>query len=81
MAKMRLTMDDLRVESFPVTSGAGERGTVHGREEMNAAVVIGGGTDNVHDDTCYNTCFGKYSCPGPTMCENTCYPSSPHICC
>jgi len=80
MAKFRLVLDQLQVESFRVSTGKTQAGTVYGRDEMIAGeMAIGPGTDA--GDTCYATCYGKYTCQGQTMCETTCYASAPHICC
>jgi hypothetical protein len=74
MAKLRLAVEDLAVESLQLTPRTRGAGTVLGRDTAAA------GTDGVAD-TCYATCFGKYTCAGPTMCESTCFASSPHMCC
>jgi hypothetical protein len=58
MNKLRLTLDDLRIESFDTTAAAGEKGTVAAQE----------------DCTCMSACptFCPVSCPGLPTCADTC---------
>jgi len=66
MAKIRLDVDDLRVESFGTAAGASERGTVHGRsgepEPGDAAFL---------PVTDWKTCQGS-DCTARTLCHYSC---------
>ena len=67
MAKMKLDIDALQVESFSTASGAAERGTVHGLSEPTpetGEVVLLPVTD-------WNTCKGD-DCTRRTLCHNSC---------
>jgi len=94
MKKLRLSLDDLHVESFRTDRGAEPRGTVHARD------VAGGGeaidTDVItivkscygthcdpscNNNTCGVSCNGTCATCNGTCNENTCYPSAPHVCC
>lgn len=61
MKKLRLTLDHLRVESFPTApEDETERGTVHGREMLGLVATPAG--------SCYTaygrpTCLPNYTCP------------------
>ena len=67
MIKMKLEIDDLRVESFATASAASERGTVHGRSdepEEGDAVALLPVTD-------WKTCQGG-DCTARTLCHYSC---------
>ena len=64
MKKLKLEMDDLRVDSFEVREGTEERGTVEGRYVTFTCDASCGGTCDSCMDTCLNTC--------PDSCWNTC---------
>ena len=76
MRKLRLELDELRVDTF-VTEGAagGEAGTVHGfNHTRNNHVTCGFQNTCVPELTCYETCFETCKCVG-TQPEVTClYP-------
>lgn len=62
MEKVRLTLDELQVQSFATTEqGAGRRGTVHGHDAPSDAVEC------PTADPAYGTCWG--SCNG---CSDSC---------
>ena len=66
MAKIRLDVDALRVESFDIEAAVQARGTVQGRsgdpEPGDAALI---------PTTDWNTCQGA-DCTARTLCHNTC---------
>jgi hypothetical protein len=76
MKKLRLQVDELRVETFEAGGGGGRRGTVHGRYDTQYC-----GTEPVDDSinycsppptslfSCDYTCGNTCSCG----CTNTCY--------
>lgn len=66
MAKMKLEIDALRVESFATAAPLGERGTVHARsgEPEPSDVVLLPVTD-------WKTCQGS-DCTARTLCHNSC---------
>jgi hypothetical protein len=68
MSKLKLAMDDLRVESFETTSGASEKGTVFG-EQCTCRTVCTCPGCNTCDATCPNTC--AYTCDD-SECMMTC---------
>jgi hypothetical protein len=82
MKKLKLDLDDLRVDSFDTTpaAAAGERGTVHGQYPET---YRGCNTDEETCDSCFGSCGDTcgYSCNGTcgTCAEscngtcNTCY--------
>ncbi|HEU0014430.1 MAG TPA: hypothetical protein VFQ45_12140 [Longimicrobium sp.] len=72
MRKLRLNVDELRVESFDTAAGSGAgRGTVH------AAQVQADCCDGCCDGcgcgcSCRGTCWGRQSCPGYHTCDISC---------
>ncbi len=69
--KLKLSIQDLAVESFPVTAAAAAPvGTVHGREEDGAAGPVP--VSLKIDDTCLTgVCTCWYSCDGHDTCGAT----------
>lgn len=67
MAKIKLEMDALRVESFDTGPASSARGTVHGRQEQP------GDADEVGliPVTDWKTCQGS-DCTARTQCHYTC---------
>jgi hypothetical protein len=72
--KLRLDLQDLRVESFdPTVRAAGSRGTVFGRNETQQTncYTFYDGCNYTPGGTCYqscvDTCYG--TCPGVGGCE------------
>lgn len=74
MRKLKLDIDELKVESFSVTDPAAGSGTVHGRYEEEPVFVESA-------DQCANTvgtCVGPTYCCPPTWkatCPYSCYPT------
>lgn len=66
MNKLRLQLDDLRVESFGTTGEASTKGTVFGEQCSCQTVCSCPGCP-----TCDQTC--NYSCDDPTCVDQTCY--------
>jgi hypothetical protein len=68
MRKLRLAIDDLRVESFDTMRAAEEKGTVFGVQATYW------GEASCYDPTCvgFNTCTCGESCGG-TCLDETCY--------
>jgi hypothetical protein len=68
MHKLRLTVDDLRVESFDTTRAPEEKGTVFGVQATYW------GEASCYDPTCvgFNTCTCGESCPATCLPELTC---------
>jgi hypothetical protein len=54
MKKLRLTLDDLRIESFPTGDPLATRGTVEGHYGAEQTPFI----------TCQHTCPAKFTCDG-----------------
>jgi hypothetical protein len=71
MRKLRLTLDDLAVESFdPTPLRAQEEGTVRGREESeDSGYNTMCGTCRTDCGTCYTV---NYTCEGHTCGDPTC---------
>lgn len=66
MEKVRLTLDELHVQSFATTGGeSGGRGTVRAHDAPTDQVECA--TQNPDWDTCWGTCGG--SCGGTCGCE------------
>jgi|tagenome__1003787_1003787.scaffolds.fasta_scaffold20988414_6 hypothetical protein len=78
MAKLRLELDQLRVESFATDERGRERGTVKGNAELaDGAIVMPGGTLNqtCMIDFCKDSWMsGCLTCAGTCVdtCMNTC---------
>ena len=83
MAKIRLELDALEVESFATETPVGARGTVHGNrppgpteyEGCETQGCEGGGTDFMDCDatvhySCYHTCLLIDTCAQPSACTN-----------
>lgn len=82
MAKLKLFLDELVVESFAPVNDAEKRGTVVGHESgpytdecMSCGVDTGCGGGPCDSDYCSNngcgwtnTCRGYYTCPGANTC-------------
>jgi hypothetical protein len=66
MAKIKLEIDALRVESFETDAAVSERGTVHGRQE-----AIGDDDAIALPVTDWKTCQGS-DCTARTLCHYTC---------
>lgn len=65
MRKLRLVLDELKVESFAVTGASAEAGTVRGQQDTNTDTT----TNPYNDDPSYEYCAGTVgTCPGPTYC-------------
>jgi hypothetical protein len=63
MNKLKLSMDDLQVESFPTLERAPrERGTVHARQGAADAVILG------FAETDASNCASCDTCKGPNCC-------------
>jgi hypothetical protein len=63
MEKMRLTVDDLAIQSFATTRLGGQlRGTVRGHDAPTDPVECP--TANPEWDTCADTCWGSCPCSG-----------------
>ncbi len=78
MKKLRLEMDELRVESFATDAAAGEAGTVHGHSYPNACLPPSGSDEPFVDtcgyatcagDTCWQSCGGSCNCGGSGWCQ------------
>ena len=95
MQKLKLSLDDLQVESFrTVPDAAGEAGTVRGNVAAGDAEIVD--TDMItivkscygtHCDpscnnrTCIASCNGSCATCNGTCNDPTCFASSPHVCC
>ena len=60
MKKLRLDVDNLRVESFVTADSVGRKGTVHGFVSCRCTNAQGG------------TCGGTASCDGGATCDTDC---------
>jgi len=85
MAKLRLTLDELQVETFPTTGGAAGRGTVRGQDSGTDDLYCQAGTwgGNGCDSTQYQIMCGctaggpengtcDVSCGATCMMDETC---------
>jgi hypothetical protein len=73
MDKIRLDVDELRVQSFATAEGDAKRGTVHAHDAPTDQVECP--TCNAAWDTCWDTCAGSCggSCDcGSGDCSNNC---------
>jgi hypothetical protein len=70
MKKLRLELDELRVESFETVAPARSRGTVRGQDATENTWC---GQDSC-DGTCYTDCWGL-GCPGGGGGSDACNPS------
>jgi hypothetical protein len=70
MEKVRLSLDDLHVQSFATTgAGAAPRGTVRGHDSVTDPVNCP--TADPAWDTCWESCYGScWSCQG--SCDGSC---------
>lgn len=74
MEKMRLSMDELQVQSFATTgTGEAERGTVHGHDNTDPAACP---TADPAWETCWASCDG-WDCGSGNTCDNSCNCGSP----
>jgi hypothetical protein len=76
MSKLTLELEDLEIESFDTTGGAGWRGTVQARETFESECQCE--TDSCRcsaspDDSCESCTHCGCDTPGYT-CEDRCYP-------
>ena len=76
--KLRLDLQDLRVESFePAAEDASRRGTVRGQETpaTDTALERGGCACQTHDNTCAGSCAVSCpgTCPGHAGCDEDTY--------
>ena len=70
MEKVRLTLDELEVQSFTTTgAGAGRRGTVRGNDESTDPVACP--TADPAWNTCWDSCADT-NCCGSGDCSNSC---------
>ena len=96
MAKLRLNLDQLTVDSFDTAAAAREKGTVFGEQQCTCPTACscpGCPTcDYTCDDltcpaTCFNSCNGSCyytECGGNTRDDHTCNPTNgggPQECC
>lgn len=94
MKKLKLNLDDLKVESFATTPGsATQHGTIHGYGPLTNETHVeccGWHTDGSckcpHEDSgnlteCDNSCYEtcNASCYEPTQCFDDCY-TDPRLC-
>ena len=73
-AKLRLSLDELQVESFDVGDGVGA-GTVHGHDPFGGMVLYEYESPPVSCGGSCDTCPGHVTCTCPATCPNTCQPS------
>lgn len=93
MQKLKLSLDDLQVESFrTVPEARGAEGTVHGNAvggdavdtDMITIVKSCYGTHcdpSCNNNTCNASCNGTCATCHGTCHDPTCFASSPNICC
>ncbi len=90
MKKLKLDLDDLKVESFETTPADSRRGggTLFGYtaapSDCNTCELAGGLTNQTCGNTCAHTCFGitcGNTCAGNTCDDNTCAGNTCHIIC
>ncbi len=74
MDKLKLTLDDLAVETFDTTSVAREKGTVVGEQQCTCQTVCTCPGCYTCDATCPQTC-DDYTCANSCggTCEQTCW--------
>ena len=75
MKKLKLNLDDLKVESFLTSSKTNGKGTIHGN--------VTGGHEDCHTEFGYPTCDEAWTCARTCegTCEgNTCTPTCPNTC-
>ena len=69
MEKIRLSVDELAVQSFATTQAAAEqRGTVHGHDDTDPVACP---TADPVWETCWASCGGSCDCSGGT-CDHSC---------
>jgi len=76
MRKIRLDMDALQVDSFPIPSGRGDdRGTVHGRGSLYVCTNFEtcAGATCLGDATCASACSETYGGAICKSCGPCCY--------
>ena len=84
MKKLRLTIDDLGVESLSTAEKEQAAGTVHGFDSTTAGQRLCGCTDE--GDPCDTYGCGSYACSGAATCgcpdtnEVTCATGSQRLC-
>jgi hypothetical protein len=61
MKKLRLNVEQLTVESFPMDGGTGERGTVAAHEATPGCTI---------ENTCWNCSLGDTACDLTWHCSN-----------
>ncbi|HEU4561454.1 MAG TPA: hypothetical protein VFS20_26610 [Longimicrobium sp.] len=67
MKKVKLSLDELRVESFSTANIRQETGTVHARQQFTPLLSCGGDTCRF---SCWNSCNESCTCPIGSVCED-----------